>query len=338
MILEIRNQDSQQNIDYYGAAIRLNGLDIDDAVIVVKSIASPRLEDILYTLDIDAETAKEVPHNLVFRNLDNHLREVLGKRKKFETTRARLQSMIGSLDSVIAFDPFDKNGSNKEQSENLKLMKRRKDQAERKIDTQIVEQKLKEKAKQTKNTGIVDLLKEKADAFPVEPENDRNMLLAHLSNWMGYQQDNKKEIFKNVQHNIQKQLLRMEAQKIKNQNKLPDRGLRPNHSRTAQAHAHASFLPLRANSPHMQSSRDHILKLGKSGLTVNRLKNDVVINPYSGKTLPVQSRVPTGLAGLVSNHKVLSLNAPRPHVILNRRARQADTSFNPYLVGNSGPQ
>ena len=259
MILEIRNQDSQQNIDYYGAAIRLNGLDIDDAVIVVKSIASPRLEDILYTLDIDEETAKEVPHNLVFRNLDNHLREVLGKRKKFETTRARLQSMIGSLDAVIAFDPFDKNGSNTDQSENLKLMKRRKDQAERKIDTQIVEQKLTEKVKDTKNMGTVDLLKEKVDAFPVEPEDDRTMLLAHLSNWMGYQEDNKKEIFQNVQTNIKKQLLRMQARRTQNQTNNPDRGIRPNHTHTAQAHAHASFLPLRANSAHMQSSRDHIL-------------------------------------------------------------------------------
>lgn len=338
MILEIRNQDSQQNIDYYGAAIRLNGLDIDDAVIVVKSIASPRLEDILYTLDIDEETAKEVPHNLVFRNLDNHLREVLGKRKKFETTRARLQSMIGSLDAVIAFDPFDKNGSNTDQSENLKLMKRRKDQAERKIDTQIVEQKLTEKVKDTKNMGTVDLLKEKVDAFPVEPEDDRTMLLAHLSNWMGYQEDNKKEIFQNVQTNIKKQLLRMQARRTQNQTNNPDRGIRPNHTHTAQAHAHASFLPLRANSAHMQSSRNHILKLGKPGLAVNTLKNEVVINPYSGRTLTVPGRVPKGLGGLVSNHKVLSLNAPRPQIILDRRGGPGDNGFNPYLVGSSGPQ
>lgn len=346
MILEIRDRNNFADTDFFGAAIRLNGVGIDDAVLVVKSVASPRLEDVQFALDIELGGSRVTPKNLIFQNLDNALREVLGKRKKFRTTRARLQNMIGSLDGVIGFDPFGesdegkkvdlkgdeaeeneggsgsntnkKNKKNKKRSDrdkNLEMIKQRRDAAVRKFDEKIVEERLKAKAKEIEVTGNDNLLDEEVPDHSVEPEaeNGRKMLIAHLNNWMGYQEKNKEEIFENLQKKLQKTA---ESQQSETKIKTPvaardvksKEKLRQMENKEMEKIAgQKGFLALKANSAHMKHSREQILKLGQPGLSSRERRDGIIVDPRTGKLHAVKAQTPDAILNREAEHT--------PHVL-----------------------
>ena len=351
MILEIRDRNNFEDKDFFGAAVRLNGVDIDDAVLVVKSVASPRVEDVLYALDIKMDEGRKTPSNLIFQNLDNGLREVLGKRKKFKTTRARLENMIGSLDGVIGFDPFgegeknDHQGRNAESKNgnntNLEKIKQRRNAAVRKFDEKIVAEKLKAKAKEIEITGKDNLLEEEVAEHSVEPESgaNRDLLIAHLNNWMGYQEENKEEIFKNLEKNLQNQIEREKAREAEKRNMATNQNM-------SGVPKGGGYLALRANSAHMDHSRAQILKLGQAGLQGGPVKDEILVNNQSGRLERVAGATPDAILNRIATHTPHVLTIPinnglrmpvtghMGHGGSNHRVVPSGGKFNPYLVGS----